>query len=65
VQNPLLITSFLNFSGAVPGFSSVPPNDKRLIFNHRNILKEIVKFVNKVENKQKEYRLQVQVTGAG
>jgi hypothetical protein len=23
------------------GFSRVPPNDKRLIFNHRSILKEI------------------------
>jgi len=43
------------------GFSGVPPNDKRLIFNHRSILKEISVFVNKVENKQKETRLQVQV----
>jgi len=54
VQNPLLITSFLNFFGAVPGFSRVPPNEKKLIFYHRSILKEIVKFVNKVKNKQKE-----------
>jgi hypothetical protein len=28
-------------------------NDKKLIFNHRCILKEMAVFVNKVENKQK------------
>jgi hypothetical protein len=44
----------LNFLAQFHGSSMVPRNEKRLIFNHRCILKEIVKFVNKVENKQKE-----------
>jgi len=64
VQNPLLITSLLNFLGAVRVFSRSLPNEKKLVFYHRSILKEIVEFVNKVKNKQKESKSQAQVTGA-
>jgi hypothetical protein len=39
------------------GFPRVPPNDKRFIFYHRCILKEISVFVNKVENKQKKPKI--------